>query len=103
MRYLQLQRYTEGAEGTPRERIEALEQASVQVLCFHCVKSMPPFRPVAITCCLPVFLPAHDLSLLAKVTAGHHEPVLPDDTVLAPGAPADTRGKDLDGTAAHPN
>jgi len=33
-------------------------------------------------------LPAHDLSLLAEIAAGHHQAVLPDDTVLGARAPA---------------
>jgi len=36
---------------------------------------------------LPVLLPAHSLSLLAEVTTGHHDAILPDDTMLGAGAP----------------
>ena len=34
-------------------------------------------------------LPTHGLSLLAEVAAGHHKAVLPDETVVGAGAPAD--------------
>ena len=64
-------------------------------------------RPVAFTCCYNApgvaaevsweehgvkcagqnLLPAHGLSLLTEVTAGHVKAVLADDTVLVPGAP----------------
>lgn len=36
---------------------------------------------------LPVLGPPHGLSLLAEVTASHHDAVLADETVLVAGAP----------------